>query len=383
MAKIEIENLTKIFDGSGGEVVAVEDLDLTIPDGDFLVLVGPSGCGKSTTLRCIAGLETVTDGTITIGDQDITDAKPKNRDIAMVFQNYALYPHMTARENMSFGLKMTTDLPADEISRRVQDASEMLGIEDLLEKKPGSLSGGQQQRVALGRAIVREPEAFLMDEPLSNLDAKLRTQMRTELQDLQQKLGTSTIYVTHDQTEAMTMGDKIAILNQGKLQQLGTPLECYYQPQNQFVAGFIGSPSMNFFDVTYSDSDEQPTLNHEGFQYSISDELAEKLGAVKQSLVLGIRPESIEVTDSTDQNSFQVEVSVVEPLGERTLVYFDIDDETYIASLTTDILVNPGDTLNIVFPEENIHVFESDTGNSIHSSEPPSEGTPLVGSPSK
>ncbi|MFC7193006.1 ABC transporter ATP-binding protein [Halocatena marina] len=382
MAKIEINNLTKVFGKSGEQIVAVRDLDLTIPDGDFLVLVGPSGCGKSTTLRCIAGLETVIDGTITIGDQDITDAKPKSRSIAMVFQNYALYPHMTAQENMSFGLKMTTDLSGDEISRRVQDAAAMLGIEELLGKKPGSLSGGQQQRVALGRAIVREPEAFLMDEPLSNLDAKLRTQMRTELQDLQQKLGISTIYVTHDQTEAMTMGDKIAILNHGKLQQLGTPLECYYQPQNQFVAGFIGSPSMNFFDVTYSNSDGQPTLKHDGFQYSLSNELAEKLSDVNQPLILGIRPESIEMTDNTDKNAFQVEVSVVEPLGERTLVYFDIDDETYIASLTTDILVNPGDTLNIVFPGENLHVFESDTGKSIHNSEPPSEGKPLVGSPS-
>ncbi|MFC6964894.1 ABC transporter ATP-binding protein [Halocatena marina] len=378
MAKIEIDELTKVFESAESEITAVNKLNLTIDDGEFLVLVGPSGCGKSTTLRSIAGLETVTDGTIKIDDRDITDAKPKNRDIAMVFQNYALYPHMTVRENMSFGLEMTTDISDDVIHDRVRDAAAMLGIEDLLEKKPRSLSGGQQQRVALGRAIVREPKAFLMDEPLSNLDAKLRTEMRTELQDLQQELEISTVYVTHDQTEAMTMGDKIAILNGGELQQVGTPLECYYQPQNQFVASFIGSPSMNFFEVTYSDSDKQSTLDQEKFKYSMSDELAGQLGRVNESLVLGIRPESIDVTDTQAPNALEVEVSVVEPLGERTLVYFDIGGETYIASLDTDVFVSPGDVLNISFPEEKLHIFDRATGNAIWNPDPPSENRVML-----
>ncbi len=242
MAQLELDNLVKTFSDGSDEVVAVDTVNMSLNDGEFLVLVGPSGCGKSTTLRMVAGLETVTEGDILIGDESVIGTEPRDRDIAMVFQNYALYPHMTAEENMSFGLKMTTDLDTETIEQRVTETAEMMGIEDLLDDPPKELSGGQQQRVALGRAIVRDPAVFLMDEPLSNLDAKLRTKMRTELKSLQNELDVTTIYVTHDQTEAMTMGDRIAILDDGVLQQVGTPLECYHRPANRFVAGFIGSP---------------------------------------------------------------------------------------------------------------------------------------------
>ena len=233
MATLTIETLRKEFDG--GNVVAVDDLSLEVDDGQFLVIVGPSGCGKTTTLNCIAGLEIPDDGYISLGGKDITSLKPQDRDIAMVFQNYALYPHKTVRQNIAFGLKMKTDLSDEEIKERVEQNAHMMGIGELLDQNPGELSGGQRQRVALGRAIVREPDIFLLDEPLSNLDAKLRTQMRTELQELQEDLGITTVYVTHDQTEAMTMADRIAIMNNGKLQQYGTPLDCYHEPNNRFV----------------------------------------------------------------------------------------------------------------------------------------------------
>src|SRR6056297_2798092 len=270
MADLKLDNVTKVFtDDDGSDIVAVDDVSFDIEDGEFLVLVGPSGCGKSTTLRMVAGLETVTSGRISLGGTNLVGRDPQDRDIAMVFQSYALYPHMTVQENMSFGLEESTDMADDEIERRVSETAEMMGIGDLLDRKPGELSGGQQQRVALGRAIVREPEVFLMDEPLSNLDAKLRSQMRTELQRLQEDLGTTTIYVTHDQTEAMTMGDRIAILNDGELQQVGTPLECYHEPANVFVAGFIGEPSMNFFDVTL----EGDRLVADEFEYPLSDDV--------------------------------------------------------------------------------------------------------------
>jgi len=247
---------------------------MSIDDGEFLVVVGPSGCGKSTTLRMIAGLETITSGTLSIDDRVVNDVKSQDRDIAMVFQSYALYPHMSVRQNMSFGLEESTDLLDDEINRMVSETGEMLGISPLLDRKPSDLSGGQQQRVALGRAIVRDPEVFLMDEPLSNLDAKLRAEMRTELQRLQNDLGVTTVYVTHDQTEAMTMGDRIAILDGGKLQQIASPLKCYHEPANQFVASFLGEPSMNFFDVTL-DGDR---LVGDVFEYPIGDDVRVDLG---------------------------------------------------------------------------------------------------------
>ncbi|WP_117595528.1 ABC transporter ATP-binding protein [Haloprofundus halophilus] len=363
MGKLDIRNLQKVFADGDRSIVAVDDLNIDVNDGEFLIFVGPSGCGKSTTLRCIAGLETTTDGTILLNGDDITRQPPTERDIAMVFQNYALYPHMSARDNIGFGLKMSTDLSKDEIERRVQQTAEMMGIEELLEKKPGELSGGQQQRVALGRAIVREPEVFLMDEPLSNLDAKLRTTMRTELQNLQQNLGITTIYVTHDQTEAMTMGDRIAILDGGELQQLGTPLECYYEPANRFVAGFIGSPSMNFFEVEYVDG----ALVHDAFRYELSQATREELVGREGPLTLGIRPESFELADAGGDDAIRAPVSVTEPMGETTYVYVDIGDERYTVTLDGERVVEPGTTLDVVIPEEKMHLFDAETGETVKS----------------
>ncbi|MCO8243690.1 MULTISPECIES: ABC transporter ATP-binding protein [unclassified Haladaptatus] len=361
MGKLDIRNLRKEFLDGDRSIVAVEDLNIDIDDGEFLIFVGPSGCGKSTTLRCIAGLESPTGGNILLNETDITNKPPTERDIAMVFQNYALYPHLTARKNIGFGLKMSTDMGADEIERRVDDVAEMMGIEEILEKKPGELSGGQQQRVALGRAIVREPEVFLMDEPLSNLDAKLRTTMRTELQNLQQDLNITTIYVTHDQTEAMTMGDRIAILNDGKLQQLGTPLECYYEPANRFVAGFIGSPSMNFFEVDYVDG----ALVHDTFRYDLSPKAREQLVGYEGRMTLGIRPESIETVPADEPGAISTTVSVTEPMGELTYAYVDIGDQTCTVTLSGERMVESGTTLTIDFPEDKIHLFDPDTGETV------------------
>ncbi|QRV17397.1 ABC transporter ATP-binding protein (plasmid) [Haloterrigena salifodinae] len=367
MGRIEIESLTKRFDSGGDRIIAVNDLNLTVRDGEFLVLVGPSGCGKSTTLRLIAGLERVTEGTIRLDRTDVTDQKPKNRNMAMVFQNYALYPHMTARENMGFGLKMTTDMSNEEINERVEEVAAMMGIENLLGSKPGEMSGGQQQRVALGRAIVRDPEVFLMDEPLSNLDAKLRSEMRTELQNLQQDFDVTTIYVTHDQTEAMTMGDRIAILNDGQLQQVGTPLECYHEPANRFVASFIGSPSMNFLDVRLSGD----IFEHEAFKYRLSSPFDDDEG----DYVLGIRPEDIEVADGDEENAIEATVNVVEPLGDLSHVYVEIGNEQYTASIAGTPQYEPGDTIWVLFPEDQIHVFDTDDGRAVRSSTIDSEST--------
>ncbi|SFR64089.1 ABC transporter ATP-binding protein [Halogeometricum limi] len=363
MGKLDIRNLRKVFADGDQSIVAVDDLDIDINDGEFLIFVGPSGCGKSTTLRCIAGLETVTSGEILLNGDDITHQPPTERDIAMVFQNYALYPHMTARKNIGFGLEMSTDMSGDEIDRRVSKVAEMMGIGDLLEKKPGELSGGQQQRVALGRAIVREPEVFLMDEPLSNLDAKLRTTMRTELQNLQQDLGITTIYVTHDQTEAMTMGDRIVILDGGELQQIGTPLECYYEPNNRFVAGFIGSPSMNFFDVEYSDG----TLVHDSFECDLSEETREQLAGHEGALTLGVRPESFDVRGERGPETIAAPVTVTEPMGETTYVYVDIGDQQYTVTLTGERVAETGTTLELAIPEEKMHLFDAKTGEAVKS----------------
>jgi multiple sugar transport system ATP-binding protein len=361
---LELNDLVKVFDAGNSEIVAVDHLDLTIEDGEFLVFVGPSGCGKSTTLRCIAGLERTTSGEILLDGRDITDAKPKERDMAMVFQNYALYPHMTVRKNIGYGLSITSDLPDDEIDQRVEETAQMLEIEDLLEKKPSELSGGQQQRVALGRAIIREPEVFLMDEPLSNLDAKLRTTMRTEIQQLQQDMGTTTIYVTHDQTEAMTMGDYIAVLNDGRLQQLGTPLECYHTPVNQFVAGFIGSPSMNFFTVRRNGN----VLEHDSFSYELSASTVEDIEDASDHLTMGVRPEHIEVSKGSERNAIHAEVEVVEPMGEVTYVYLTIGGETYTASIDAKERIQAGDEIDVVFPEGMIHLFDADTGDAVKNS---------------
>jgi multiple sugar transport system ATP-binding protein len=365
MGEIRLDRLVKRFGDEGNEIVAVNDLNITIEDGEFLVLVGPSGCGKSTTLRCVAGLEIPSEGSIYIDDDDVTRQKPKDRDIAMVFQNYALYPHMTAKKNMSFGLRMSGKYDDEEIDRIVEETAEMMGIEDLLDDLPGELSGGQQQRVALGRAIVREPAVFLMDEPLSNLDAKLRTTMRTELQSLQQELGTTTIYVTHDQTEAMTMGDRIAILNGGELQQIGTPLECYHDPNNRFVAGFIGAPSMNFLEVTQKNG----TLEHEEFEYEISEEISQRIRGEGPEFTLGIRPEDIELSDGTNPNEISLTVDVVEPMGDLSHLYLELGAQQITATVNGRTNIQSGDEIELVFPENQVHLFDKETGKSLKTSE--------------
>ena len=367
MGTLELDDLTKVFPDGDGEIVAVDGVDVEMRDGEFLVVVGPSGCGKSTTLRMVAGLESVTSGEIRLDGGVVNDVKPQNRDIAMVFQSYALYPHMTVRENMAFGLEESTDMPDDQIEERVYDAADTMGIANLLDRKPADLSGGQQQRVALGRAIVRDPEVFLMDEPLSNLDAKLRAEMRTELQRIQSELDTTTMYVTHDQTEAMTMGDRIAILDDGKLQQVATPLECYHEPANQFVAGFIGDPSMNFFDATLEGS----TLVSEHFEYALSDEtLADLQG--HEDLVLGIRPENVGISKTaTGTHEFPAVVDVVEPMGNENTVHLrfegqDEEADTLTATIGGMRALDAAQSVAIEFPEDAIHVFDGRTGEALH-----------------
>ncbi|MGQ3413400.1 ABC transporter ATP-binding protein [Natrinema sp. LN54] len=365
MAGLELDDVTKVYQDGEASVVAVEDVSVEVPDGDFLVLVGPSGCGKSTTLRMIAGLEEVTDGDVKLGERTVNDVSAQDRDIAMVFQSYALYPHKSVRENMSFGLEESTDLSSAEISETVEETAALMGIDDLLDRKPGELSGGQQQRVALGRAIVRDPDVFLMDEPLSNLDAKLRAEMRTELQHLQEQLGVTTVYVTHDQTEAMTMGDRIAVLDQGELQQVGTPLECYHEPNNLFVAGFIGEPSMNFFDGTL----EGDALVTDDFKYPLSAELDADLED-GTDLVLGIRPEDIRISDrGTGDRGFEADVSVVEPMGNENIVHLRFDGATaaeeFIATTEGVPTVSGGDRVTVEFPEEAIHLFDAESGVAV------------------
>jgi len=370
MASIQLENLRKVFGSKNDEIVAVNDVDLEVEDGEFLVLVGPSGSGKSTILRSIAGLEELTSGKIFLGETEISGTKPRNRDIAMVFQSYALYPHLTARGNMSFSLRMQ-GVSEGEIDQRVETAAEMMEIGHLLDNMPDELSGGQKQRVSLGRAIVRDPEVFLMDEPLSNLDAKLRTLMRTEIQRLQQELGVTTIYVTHDQTEAMTMGDRIAIMHEGELQQVGTPLETYQQPENQFVAGFIGNPSMNFFDCEMVQTDSGVQCVNEDFTYTATDALPSKLPETDQQVVLGIRPEDVIFEPQQPDNRFTVDINVVEPLGKEQLLYFDIAGNEYIASTAKGAVFPTNSTVEIHFPEKQIHLFDAETGEAIVNCEYP------------
>ncbi|WP_049897095.1 MULTISPECIES: xylose/arabinose ABC transporter ATP-binding protein XacK [unclassified Haloferax] len=373
MARLTLDDVTKVYtDEGGGDIVAVEELSLDIDDGEFLVLVGPSGCGKSTTLRMMAGLETVTEGELRLEDRVLNGVSAQDRDIAMVFQSYALYPHKSVRGNMSFGLEESTDLPDDEIRKRVEETTDMLGISDLLDRKPGQLSGGQQQRVALGRAIVRDPEVFLMDEPLSNLDAKLRAEMRTELQRLQGELGVTTVYVTHDQTEAMTMGDRVAVLDDGELQQVGTPLDCYHRPNNLFVAGFIGEPSMNFFDGSLSGD----TFRGGGFDYPLSGATRDQLGGAS-GLTLGIRPEDVTVGERrSGQRTFGAEVVVVEPQGNENTVHLrfvDGDEGTQFTATTTgQSRVEAGDRTTVSFPEDAIHLFDGETGDALKNRELPS-----------
>ncbi len=364
MATLELDSVTKTFQDDSGEIVAVDDISMAIEDGEFLVVVGPSGCGKSTMLRMIAGLESITSGTVSLDNRVINDVKSQDRDIAMVFQSYALYPHMSVRENMSFGLEESTDLPDEEIAEMVSETGELLGISNLLDRKPTELSGGQQQRVALGRAIVRDPEVFLMDEPLSNLDAKLRAQMRTELQRLQEDLDVTTVYVTHDQTEAMTMGDRIAILNDGRLQQVATPLECYHEPANQFVAGFLGEPSMNFFDVRF----ENGRLVGDGFEYPVGPAVRDSIGGTTD-IVLGIRPEDVELAErSSGDHDFEAVVDVVEPMGDENTVHlrFEAGSETLIATADGFTRISGGDAVIARIPEDAIHLFDRESGAALH-----------------
>jgi multiple sugar transport system ATP-binding protein len=355
MASVTFDKASRIYPGT--TVPAVEALDLTIQDGEFLVLVGPSGCGKSTSLRMLAGLEDIDAGRILIGDRDVTDVAPKDRDIAMVFQNYALYPHMTVAENMGFALKIA-GINKDERASRVQDAAKLLDLEPYLDRKPKALSGGQRQRVAMGRAIVREPQVFLMDEPLSNLDAKLRVQTRTQIASLQRRLGVTTVYVTHDQTEALTMGDRIAVLKDGVLQQVGTPRDLYESPSNSFVAGFIGSPAMNLFDADVVDG---------GVQFGTATVKVNRetlAGASGSKVTIGIRPEDLTV--SKTGKGLQTTVELVEELGADGYLHGStvVNGETIEVVVRVDGRDHPvaGDNIALLPVEHHVHVFDTTSG---------------------
>src|SRR3989442_1126048 len=356
MATVTYDHVTKRF----GDVVAVNDLNLAVRDAEFLVLVGPSGCGKTTALRMLAGLEEQTSGDIFIGERIVNDVAPKDRDIAMVFQNYALYPHMSVYDNMAFGLKLR-GMPKAEIERRVNEVGKLLGLSQLLKRKPKELSGGQRQRVAVGRAIAREPAVFLMDEPLSNLDAKLRIQTRAMLQQLHQRIRRTTIYVTHDQVEAMTMGDRIAVMNEGPLQQLDTPETLHDRPANLFVAGFIGSPAMNFFPAKVVGSPGQAVADAGFFKAPLKGKPAEALG---KDVILGVRPEDIDdVTHAQQDGHLPVDarVDVVEFLGNELQLLLTADGQTFIARVSTDTQTRPGATIRVGFDLRKLHVFDKDT----------------------
>ena len=346
MAEIRLEGVWKVYpDGTE----AVCDLDLAIADGEFVVLVGPSGCGKTTALRMVAGLEAISKGTVSIGDRVVNDVPPKERDIAMVFQNYALYPHMTVFDNMAFGLKLQK-MRRDEIDQRVQDAAHILGLDDLLRRKPAALSGGQRQRVAMGRAIVRHPQVFLMDEPLSNLDAKLRVQMRSEIARIQSDLGVTTIYVTHDQTEAMTMGDRVAVIRRGELQQVDTPQALYEHPRNLFVAGFIGSPAMNLFEARLTGTEDSMYAEFGGFRLPVPAEVVAARPDLKhhvgRTIVLGVRPEDMEdaslVSDAPTERRLTAVVELREALGSDVVVHFTVDAPQPLTDDVRELAVDVG-----------------------------------------
>ena len=360
MARVEVRNLLKRF----GKVVAVNHITFTVDDGEFFVLLGPSGCGKTTTLRCIAGLEDPDEGDIIIDGKRVNDLPPYKRDIAMVFQNYALYPHMKVYDNLAFPLKMKGYSKA-EIDRRVKEVARLLHIYDLLDRKPSQLSGGQQQRVALGRALVRKPKVFLMDEPLSNLDAKLRVYMRAELKKLQKELGITTIYVTHDQVEAMTMADRIAVMNKGRIMQIGRPKELYEHPANIFVAGFIGSPPMNFLDAEIVEKNNKIVLKVDKYELVLPDWMAEKIGPLPREAILGIRPEHIKIAAGEEKNTWSVPVFVVEPMGTETIINVKIGDKIVKIRTLQEIEVHPGDIIKIIIPINRIHLFDKKTGTPI------------------
>ncbi len=368
MAEVKFVNVSKVYEGG---VQAVKDVDLTVEDGSLLVLVGPSGCGKSTTLRMVAGLEEVTEGDVYIGGRRVNDVLPKDRDIAMVFQNYALYPHMTVYNNMAFGLKLRK-YPTEEIEGRVQQAAELLEINELLQRRPRELSGGQAQRVAVGRAIVRHPQVFLFDEPLSNLDAKLRVQMRVEIARLHERLGATMIYVTHDQVEAMTLGSKVAVMKDGYIQQIDTPMELYDHPVNKFVAGFIGSPPMNFMEGQLSRAADGVRFTAEDLQLTLGDELASGLrGHVGKSVYLGIRPEDIHdsayFSDVDPANVKTIRAEVVEPLGSETLVYLrgGAQRRDIVAKFDARSTPAVNQDVRVAFDVTKAHVFDGDSEESL------------------
>jgi multiple sugar transport system ATP-binding protein len=358
MATVSFENAQRWY--AGTDEPAVAGLDLEINDGEFMVLVGPSGCGKSTTLRMLAGLEEVDEGEIRIGDRDITNLPPKDRDIAMVFQNYALYPHMTVAENMGFALKMAKVASAER-RQRVEDAAKMLGLTEYLERKPKALSGGQRQRVAMGRAIVRNPQVFCMDEPLSNLDAKMRVQTRTDIARLQSDLGVTTVYVTHDQVEAMTMGDRVAVMQLGHLQQVDTPLNLYDKPVNLFVAGFIGSPQMNLMEATAVDGKAQIG------KYAVPVDPASERKMTGR-ITVGVRPEAWQIV-SADAGGLPIDVTVVEELGADSFVYGTSDvagtPSTIVVRVSARDSVRKGEVIHVTTDPHNVHVFDTDTGERI------------------
>ncbi|ENQ3104497.1 carbohydrate ABC transporter ATP-binding protein, CUT1 family [Bacillus sp. 491mf] len=365
MAELKLENIYKIYDN---DVTAVTDFNLHIQDKEFIVFVGPSGCGKSTTLRMVAGLEDISKGEFSIDGKLMNDVPPKDRDIAMVFQNYALYPHMSVYDNMAFGLKLRK-ISKDEIDRRVKDAARILGLEDYLNRKPKALSGGQRQRVALGRAIVRDAKVFLMDEPLSNLDAKLRVTMRSEISKLHQRLGTTTIYVTHDQTEAMTMASRLVVMKDGKIQQIGTPKEVYETPENIFVGGFIGSPAMNFLRGQLTEShfvvDNKVKIKvSEGKMKLLSEQ-----GYINQEIILGIRPEDIHdellFLEASQDTTFTTKIEVAELLGAESILYMKLGNQDFVARVDARHTFTNGDQIQLAFDMNKAHFFDVKTENRI------------------
>ncbi len=366
MAEVKLREVSKLF----GSFTAVNDVTLEAEDGEFVVLVGPSGCGKTTTLRMVAGLEDITTGDIYIGERLVNDVPPKDRDIAMVFQNYALYPHMDVYNNMAFGLKLRK-IAKKEIERRVREAAELLGIQDKLRSKPRELSGGQRQRVALGRAIVRDPKVFLFDEPLSNLDAKLRVRMRAELSELHDRLKTTTVYVTHDQTEAMTLGHRVAVMKDGLVQQYEAPQTIYDHPANMFVAGFIGSPAMNFLDARVEEENGQLYVKGKGFKLAIAaDKATDEVKAYAgKEVVMGIRPEDVRTPEMMHQPreemQFPARVRVREPLGDEQIVYADCAGDDVVAKLDPHLPIEHGQDITLEAVTERMHLFDKETEKAI------------------
>jgi multiple sugar transport system ATP-binding protein len=365
MATVTFDHVWKKY----GDVVAVKDLNLDIQDEEFLVLVGPSGCGKTTALRMVAGLEDISEGQLKIGNRVVNDLAPKDRDVAMVFQSYALYPHMSVFDNLAFGLKLRK-FPKAEIDKRVREAAATIELTNLLDRKPKQLSGGQRQRVALGRAIVREPSVFLMDEPLSNLDAKLRVATRAEIARLHQRLKTTVVYVTHDQVEAMTMGDRIAVMNFGVLQQVGPPQELYERPVNKFVAGFIGSPAMNFVNVSASREGDRTVLKNANLELPLPERLRSQADAVTSGeLTAGIRPEHFEIIDGAVRSqgaTVRATTDVVEFLGNEELLHVRVGEHDLVAIVNASHRIKPGDVVDLFVPIEKIHLFDAAEGKALN-----------------